>query len=210
MELSNVKNLIFDLGGVIIDLDFEASFRQFSDLSGLPSSAIVDRTEGMMFFTEYEKGMLSSADFRKQIQQLLGFSASDVQIDEAWCAMLGGIPTARLQLLQKLKQQYRTFALSNTNEIHVRKFNNIVEKSLGRAQLFHDHFEQVYFSHEMKMRKPDTEIYKTVLDEQSLMAEETLFIDDNYENILGAEKLNIRTLHLKEPGRLISYFHGTQ
>ena len=209
MEQGNIKNLIFDLGGVIIDLDFQASYREFSDLSGLPITEIIRRTKGMMFFEDYEKGLISSDDFRIQVQQLLEFSATDQAIDNAWCAMLGGIPAAKLSLLRSLKQKFRTFALSNTNEIHVRKFNEIVEKSLGDTRLLHDHFDHVYYSHQMKMRKPDPEIYQAVLGEQSLNAEETLFIDDNLENIQSAGSLKINTFHLRESDQLITFFNGS-
>ncbi len=195
MGLTNINNLIFDLGGVIIDLDFQASFQEFATLSGLSANEVAQRTEGLMFFTDYEKGLISSQQFRQQIGDLLQFSASDNAIDNAWCSMLGGMPAPRLQLLQRLKSKYRTFALSNTNDIHVRKFNSIVEKSLGNVHLFNEHFEEVYFSHEMKMRKPDSEIYLTVLQEQQLKPAETLFIDDNLNNVQGAANLGIQTLH---------------
>ena len=201
--------MIFDLGGVIIDLDFDASYQAFSRLSGLSTEEIAHRTDGMMFFKEYEKGLISSQAFRDQIQGLLEFSAPSEEIDNAWCAMLGVIPEYRLQMLNKLKHRYRTFALSNTNEIHVRKFNNIIENTIGDTHLFHHHFEEVYYSHQLKKRKPDLEIYQEVLDRQSLQAEQTLFIDDNHENILGAEKLNIQTFHLKEPAQLTSLFDAT-
>lgn len=210
MDISNINNLIFDLGGVIIDLDFEAAYREFSLLSGLPTDEIISRTDGMMFFKDYEKGQISSSAFRRQVQELLDFTASDDSIDKAWCSMLGAIPANRLYLLQKLKSRFRTFALSNTNEIHVRKFNSIVKNSLGSIHLLHDHFEKVYFSHLMKMRKPDIEIYHAVLEEQGLNAEETLFIDDNLENIQGAELLNIKTFHLKSPTELITFFNGAR
>lgn len=210
MGLTNINNLIFDLGGVIIDLDFPASNKEFANLSGLSVNEVVQRTEGMMLYGEYEKGLISSQQFRRQISDLLQFSASDEAIDKAWCAMLGGMPAPRLQLLQRLKSKYRTFALSNTNDIHVRKFNSIVEESLGSVHLFNEHFEEVYFSHEMKMRKPDSEIYLTVLQEQQLKPAETLFIDDNLDNIQGAANLGIQTLHLQDPQQLISFFNGTR
>ena len=208
MGLTNINNLIFDLGGVIIDLDFQASFQEFATLSGLSANEVAQRTEGLMFFTDYEKGLISSQQFRQQIADLLQFSASDNDIDNAWCSMLGGMPAPRLQLLQRLKSRYRTFALSNTNDIHVREFNSIVEKSLGSVHLFNEHFEEVYFSHEMKMRKPDSEIYLTVLQEQQLKPAETLFIDDNLDNVQGAANLGIQTLHLQDPQQLISFFNG--
>lgn len=209
MQLKNVNNLIFDLGGVIINLDFQAAYEHFSKLSGLSISEIIGRTDSLMLFVDYEKGLITSSEFRQNMRDLLDISTTDESIDQAWCAMLGDIPVARLKLLKRLKNTYRTFALSNTNDIHVRKFNDIVKKSLGNADLLGNHFEEIYFSHEMKMRKPDSEIYLRVLQEQQLKPQQTLFIDDNQGNIDGAANLGIQTLHLKDPEQLIPFFNGS-
>lgn len=206
--LKNIKNVIFDLGGVIIDLDFQETLSHFSTLSGLSTEEVKDRTQGLMLFKEYEKGLISSADFRDQVRKVLKFEANDARIDEAWNSLLGGMPKERLQLLQRLKLSYRTFALSNTNEIHVKQFSTIVSKSLGSIQSFIDLFERVYFSHEMKMRKPESEIYQTVLETENLPPHCTLFIDDNWENIQSAQALGIQTHHLRDANTLIQLFHG--
>lgn len=198
MLTENIKNIIFDLGGVILDLDLEAAYQRFSQLSGLTAREVVQRTEGLMLFKDYETGAVSSSAFRQQINQLLDMQATDDEIDHAWCAMLGGIPAHRLELAGRLRQSYRTFVLSNTNEIHVGHFDSIIQ----------DHFEKVYYSHELKMRKPNIEIYEAVLSEQSLNAAETLFIDDTLDNIKGAEKLNIKTFHLETPQQLTRLFRG--
>jgi putative hydrolase of the HAD superfamily len=208
--LQNIKNIIFDLGGVIIDLDLQAAFEAFASLSNLSVTEIVQKTNGLMLFTEYEQGMVSSQQFRQQIADLLQISVSEETIDDAWCAMLGGIPVQRLDLLRSLRSTYRTFALSNTNDIHVRRFNNIVENATGSANILDEYFEKVYFSHEMKMRKPDTVIYQTVLDQQSLVPAETLFIDDNLDNISGAGSIGIQTLHLTHPEQLTTFFNGVR
>ncbi|MDH3708245.1 MAG: HAD family phosphatase [Cyclobacteriaceae bacterium] len=206
--LNNIKNIIFDLGNVIIDLDFPATFQCFSELSGLSPHEVKDRTQGLMFFVEYEKGLISSQVFREQVRELLGLSVEDHQIDRAWNSMLGGIPAERLQLLKDLQPHFRTFALSNTNEIHVQEFNNIIARSTGSVQSFMDHFEKVYYSCHMKMRKPEAQIYQKVLHEQNLRPQETLFIDDNLSNIESASSLGVRTVHLTNPGDLISLFNG--
>ena len=198
MLTENIKNIIFDLGGVILDLDLEAAYKEFSRLSELPVEEVIRRTKGLMLFEDYETGSVSSGVFRHQINRVLDMQAKDDEIDHAWSAMLGGIPTQRLELAGQLRQSYRTFVLSNTNEIHVGHFDSIIQ----------DHFEKVYYSHELKMRKPNIEIYEAVLSEQSLNASETLFIDDTLDNIKGAEKLNIKTFHLESPQQLTRLFHG--
>lgn len=208
MLLNNIRNIIFDLGGVIINLDFPAAYGHFSRLSGLSLDQVKERTRGLMLFEDFEKGLIDSAAFRHQMRQTLNISSSDDEIDLAWNSLLGDIPRERLRLLQKLKGPYRTFALSNTNEIHVREFGNIAKKSLGSLQSFTDHFDAVYFSCEMKLRKPEPEIYQAVLTAEKLAPAQTLFIDDNAENIHSAAQLGIRTLHLTDAGTLTSLFNG--
>ena len=210
MVKSGINNVIFDLGGVILDLDFEASYREFSRLSGLNPEEVITRTRGLMFFEDYETGAISSSVFRDKINNLLEMSATDEEIDGAWCAMLGNMPRERLELLKKLQDVYRTFVLSNTNEIHARTFDNIVGSSLGNSALFSEHFEKVYFSHEMNLRKPDAEIYRAVLDDLGIKPEETLFIDDTQANIQAADNLGIHTLHLTDARQLIPYFDGSR
>ena len=198
MLKNGIKNIIFDLGGVILDLDLEAAYHEFGQLSGLPIDQVVSRTRGLMLFEDYETGAISSAAFRQQLNELLEMQATDQEIDHAWCAMLGGIPDNRLNLVAGLRKNYRTFVLSNTNEIHVRQFNYRLQ----------GHFEKVYYSHEMRLRKPNIEIYEVVLSEQSLDATETLFIDDTLSNIKGAERLDIKTFHLERPDQLTQLFDG--
>lgn len=208
MNLNNIKNVIFDLGGVIIDLELPAAYSAFADLSGLTIEQVVDKTRGLMLFTDYEQGLISSEEFRLQIGNLLLIEPTESVIDQAWCAMLGGIPMQRLQLLTRLKKRYNLFALSNTNDIHAEKFDAIVEKSTGNPDKLSDYFEKVYYSHQMKMRKPQVEIYQAVLDDQGLNPGNTLFIDDNYDNINGADALGIQTLHLLHPDQLMTLFDG--
>ena len=208
--MGNIRNVIFDLGNVIIDLDFTAAYAAFASLSGLSIHGVKQKIIGFTQFNHYEKGLISSAEFREQIRGLFQVEASDEAVDKAWCAILGGIPVERLNLLQKLKDTYRTFALSNTNDIHATKFNSIAEQSLGGTVSFNEYFEKVYLSHEMKMRKPDQEIYQTVLEDSNLKPHETLFIDDNLDNIRGASSLGIQTVHLTDPAQLISVFDGVQ
>ena len=207
-SFDHIKNIIFDLGNVIIDLDFETAYGNFADLSGLTSEEVKLRTDGLMFFQDYEKGLIGSSQFRDQIRQVLTMNCSDADIDMAWNSLLGGIPEERLQLLKRLRSNYRTFALSNTNEIHVLEFNNIIAESSGSVQSFMDHFEQVYYSCEMKMRKPEPLIYETVLQQQDLVAHETLFVDDHLPNIESASALGIHTYHLTHPNHLIALFNG--
>ena len=119
--------------------------------------------------------------------------------------MLLQIPHARLELLQLLSPAKRLFILSNTNEIHVTAFNKIVEEASGQPTIDY-FFEKVYYSHELKLRKPEREIYEYVLADSQLIAEQTLFIDDKEENIIAAQNVGLQTFQVTDQQDLLSYF----
>ncbi|WKN43227.1 HAD family hydrolase [Tunicatimonas pelagia] len=205
MDLSTIENIIFDLGGVIINLDTKATFDGFLALSQYTnwSQNTVDEVD---LFLDYEKGTISSKEFRTGIREMTGNTdLSDEQIDEIWNNMLLDIPPARLELLQSLSEKYRLFVLSNTNAIHVPAFNQIVENVSGQSSI-NAFFEKVYFSHEVKMRKPEREIYEYVLNDGQLIPEETLFLDDKTENLVAAQEVGIRTFQITPEQDILSFF----
>lgn len=205
VNLTGIKHLIFDLGGVIIDLDTAATFRAFEALTGKTYEHWRKGLDEASLFLDLERGTIGEQEFRDGIRKLTGVTATDEAIDRAWNAMLGDIPLHRLEKLLRLKQQYRTFVLSNTNSIHERAFNEILRKVSGKPTLDH-FFDRVYFSHNMCCRKPETEIYRMLLDENGLEATETLFLDDKPENLRGAEKLKIQTFHVPSPDSWLDLF----
>ncbi|MFP4088792.1 MAG: HAD family hydrolase [Cyclobacteriaceae bacterium] len=208
MLLNTTKNLIFDLGGVIIDLDTSLSFQALSSFCLGTSSGEQLLSENVKLFLDYEKGLISSDDFRQGIRQLTTNEAlSDEEIDEAWNRMLLHIPEERFKLLETLRQKYRLFVLSNTNAIHVTAFNHIVEKTSGKPDLTH-FFDKVYFSHEIRLRKPEPEIYEYVLQNSGLKAEESLFIDDRFENIEAARALGMQVFHVTPEQNILHFFAG--
>ena len=189
----NVKNIIFDLGGVVIDIDPSVSFSAMQALTvnSLPvKGQFAEHTE---VFLDYEKGTIDDEQFRAGVRELTRQpDTRAATIDEAWCRMLLEVPLPRLQLLRRLKEQYRTFVLSNTNGIHVVAFNKLIETVSGQPTIDF-FFEKVYYSHELKMRKPEEEIYRYVLEDSNLLPHETLFLDDREENLVAAEALGITT-----------------
>ncbi|MEP4874374.1 MAG: HAD family phosphatase [Nonlabens ulvanivorans] len=194
----NIKTIIFDLGGVIIDLDFKRTPEAFSQLTGWKFDDIFEMYFKPGLLQNYEKGLVTDQELRSGINDLFGTQLSDNQIDEAWCAMLGHVPKARLDFMNELRNKYQVLVLSNTNAIHVRAFNQTIKKVSGEDSL--DAFaDNVYFSHEMKMRKPDLEIYEELLNQSNLKAEECLFLDDTQHNLDGAAQLGIRTMHITHP-----------
>ena len=202
---ANIKNIIFDLGGVIIDLDIPKTHRAFSSLSGISVEDIVSAFSKDPLFIDYEKGFLSDQEFRTNIRALLKINSSDEEINYAWNAMLLQIAPVKFPLLKKLKQQYNTFLLSNTNNIHLIGVNKIVYKTENKINL-DDYFHKTYYSHIMGMRKPDKQIFEQVLDENNLSPGETLFLDDNLENVNAAQALGIRSIHIASNNMILSLF----
>jgi len=201
----NIRNLIFDLGGVILDLHFDRTHDAFARAALRPVEEIRELLNTTAFFNEYEKGLISDEEFRRDVRELLKINMSDTEIDKAWSAMLGKIPVERLQLLQRLKADFRVFLLSNTNAIHVRCFDGIVKSVLQDSSLA-DFFEVAYYSNELKMRKPDKEIFLHVLHQHQLAPEQTLFLDDNVSNLEGAAAAGIKTFHVEHPAMILSLF----
>ncbi len=204
MIKSFIKNLIFDLGGVIINLDTNATVKALEKLGKLTDDDSIS-IYSLEFFRNYEKGLLSDEEFSKQLQKKLN-NCSTEDLITAWNSMLLDIPPARLEFLKWLRKNYRMFLLSNTNQIHIDQVNIILKDVCG-AEDFSHFFDKAYYSHQLKMRKPDTEIFEHVLEENKLEAEETLFIDDSAENLKGAEQLGIKTLLVTTESSLFDYFN---
>ncbi len=202
---AHISSIIFDLGGVILNLDQQKSVQAFARLAGLSEEQVIDRFTEATWLKDFEKGLIGAAEFRQAVRQALHITASDSQIDAAWNAMLLDLPLPRLQLLAGLRPHYTTLVLSNTNEIHLTAFEPIVARTTGGRPL-DAFFDAVYYSHLLGMRKPDAEIYDYVLSQHQLLASDTLFIDDMAANIAGAQKVGLQTYQLTNPDRLSNLF----
>lgn len=207
MLVPSVKNLIFDLGGVILDLSVDHTLNAFAELSRMPKEKVHDLYFSAPGFLEYEKGRMDDKRFRDYVRATYAISASDRDIDNAWIAMLRGIPPLKLELLKKLQSEFQVFLLSNTNNIHLHHINESMLPEEGRGSL-DNYFHKAYYSHKMGKRKPDAEIFEQVLDENHLLPEQTLFLDDYAVNIEGAKSLGIRTVHVNSPNLILDYFHA--
>jgi putative hydrolase of the HAD superfamily len=186
---------------VIIDLHEHATVEAFALLSGHSHEMVVSNYRKFSIFKDHEKGLISNEEFRNRIKESMKLKVKDDQIDLAWSAMLGDIPIERLTLLSKLKKKYKVLVLSNSNAIHEPIFIKLLKNCSGGKKL-EDFVDQVYFSHHMKMRKPDREIYLKVLELSKTKPEEALFIDDKKENIEGAEAVGIQTMHITNPNQI--------
>lgn len=192
--LQGVKNIVFDLGGVIINLNQDLTHRAFQQLFPDNFESMYQEMLSINLFEEYEVGNISSLEFIAQFQKF-NSSITIQEIEKAWNSMLLDIPKERMQLIAQLRTNYRVFLLSNTNEIHFNYIHQYAQGTLGIAD-FKQQFEYAYLSHEVKMRKPSVHIFQYVLGHSKLIPEETLFIDDTLEHILTAKQLGIKTLHL--------------
>lgn len=205
--LPSVKNLIFDLGGVILDLSVTSTIREFSKLSGIQQETVMEIFNSSAGFIEYEKGLMDDAGFRNFLREVYRVNATDDEIDSCWNAMLLGIPASKLRLLTDLKKNYNVFLLSNTNEIHLRYINNVILWDLHRETVLDNYFHRAYYSQRMLKRKPEPEIYRQVLEENGLVAAETLFLDDNILNIEGAKSVGVQTVHITSSDHIFNVFN---
>jgi epoxide hydrolase-like predicted phosphatase len=204
----SVKNLIFDLGGVILDLSVDHTLDSFSQLSKLPRERVQEIYLHTPGFLEYEKGSLDDSGFRNFIRETFSISANDDAIDDCWNAMLRGIPAIKLELLTRLQSEFQVYLLSNTNGIHLEHINDIILPENGNHKTLDSYFHKAYYSHRMGKRKPDAEIFEQVLEENKLVPEQTLFLDDYAVNIEGAKSLGIKTIHVTSPNLILDYFHA--
>jgi FMN phosphatase YigB (HAD superfamily) len=195
LDKTKYKNIIFDLGGVILNIDYTLLINAFSNIELQHFEEHYSKAQQEHFFDLYEKGLISSQDFREQLKKYCAPETTNFEIDQAWNAMLLDLPSERIDLLKKLKTNHRTFLLSNTNEIHIRYINNYLQQESGITDLS-GYFEKIYLSYQIQMRKPDAEIFELVLKENNLIAEETLFIDDSPQHIETAQKMGIQTYWL--------------
>jgi FMN phosphatase YigB (HAD superfamily) len=197
--MQNIKNIIFDYGNVIFSIDF-ARVQQSLKALGINN---VDEFFGHLqqdpIFDAFDRGQISASAFRDRIREKAGNpNLSDDEIDAAWNSILVGIADGNHDLLFKLKDKYRTFLLSNINEIHYNFIMKYLKEEFGFDN--NDHlFEKVYYSHFTGKRKPETAIFEQVLDENNLNPAETLFIDDSPQHLKGAKSLGINTFLMTAP-----------
>ena len=191
-----IKTVIFDLGGVIYDVDYNKTINAFKALGIDRFEEVYAKAGQSDLFNDLEEGKISSEVFVERINKLSGYDITSSEIFNAWNDMLLGFMPDALDCLKRLSSNYRIFLLSNTNEIHIQE----IEKRVGCA-FFSDFcslFEKVYLSHELGLRKPHTDIFKYILEEQGLKANETLFIDDSIQHIEGAIKAGLQAHHLTD------------
>ena len=185
-----IRNLLFDLGGVLLDLDFNSPLREFQELNrNEPFHDLRDFIQHPLF-KGFETGSFQPSEFRDRLRQLLkNPDIQDETLDHAWCSMLAKVPANKVRLLQKLAGRFSLFLYSNTNEIHIERF---------RRDFAHEHgvewetlFNATFYSHEINDRKPNIQGYRKILNLSGIKAGETLFIDDLEVNTQAAAEVGL-------------------
>jgi putative hydrolase of the HAD superfamily len=187
--MKKIKAVILDLGVVIINIDQEKTLRAFERL-GID---LEDINESMPIFKQYEKGEISDEDFIVILKTALKGQATEEKIIKAWNAMILDIPAYRFRLIEKLREHYKVYLLSNTNSIHIKEIRDYIN-TYHQNEDWQNTFDKMFLSYEIGLRKPEPGFYEHVLNEINLKADETIFIDDSRANIKGAEKLGINCI----------------
>jgi len=203
--MKKIKSIIFDLGGVILNISYQNTIDAFKKLGIINSYSFYSKQSQRNIFNLLECGKITKTEFINEIKKIC--NASENEIIMAWNSMILDLPEDRISLIKKLKIKYNIYLLSNTNKIHIAELN----KRLGEEKYskFVKIFNKVYYSHQIACRKPNLEAFQIILDENKLNAEEVLFIDDSYQHIEAAKKLGMKTYHLQEEEDIISLFLDT-
>ena len=191
-----IRNIIFDLGGVILNIDFKKSIEAFRKLGIANIDEIFSGYIQSKFFDSYDKGLIQDKDFITELKRYIPAAVPDEEVLDAWNAMILDFPEDRIMLLKKLKPVYRIFLLSNTNSIHYPIYNKQLQEKYKIKNLS-ELFEKAYFSFRIGMRKPEGEFFMKVINENGLLPEETLFVDDAPMNIEAAKNLGLKVMLYK-------------
>ena len=201
IRLSDFDTIIFDFGGVILDIDPDLSRWRFAAMLGIEKARLLE-TEQLPQL--YETGAISRAEFVARINQIAGTDIPESEIIAAWNAMLLNYKPARIEWIKRLHKTHKLLMLSNTNDAHFEYFHNKLIKEYGVT--FYQLFDHVYLSHEMGLLKPSHEIYETVIREQQLNLERTIFIEDTPRNVAGVQEVGLPTLLIPRNGEFYEFF----
>ena len=201
--MKNCKAVIFDLGGVLLNIDYRLTIAAFNELGVKNADLFYSKKIQHPIFDKIEIGAISPKEFLDALQKECK-NANVEQVENAWNSMLLDLPENRLDCIKNLKNNYKIFLLSNTNEIHIKAFR----KKIGEKQweAFSSLFDKMYLSHQIGFRKPGKEAFQIILEENKLKPNEVFFIDDSPQHIEAAKKLGIHCHYLVEGVEICSLF----
>lgn len=194
LKTSKINTIIFDLGGVLLNINPLLSLLEFEKISGIPKEELINRLRVDKIFEKFDTGSLNSAQFRSELCRIMNKKASDVDIDKAWNKLLLDFPDSRVKLLLDLRKNYRIFLLSNTNIIHFEKYTSDFYNNFGIPMT--DLFETTFLSFEIGMHKPDAGIYQQLIQKANIEPSESIFFDDTLANIEATLLMGIKGIQI--------------
>jgi len=201
-----IRNIVFDLGNVIINIDPNLTLQKFRNMGVSNFDEMYTMMRQSEVFDRLDTGKITLPEFRNAIREYTKINLTDEQIDDAWCAMLLDFSGENAELLQKLSAEgYKLYLLSNTNEMHIDYYTKYLKQQFGR-DLLSELFDRTFYSHEIGHRKPNREAFEYVLKTEKLKPAETLFIDDLEHNVIGARQTGIQAYHHLKGSRLPDLF----
>jgi len=206
IQSSKIRNIVFDLGGVLLNINPLLSLIEFEKTSGISKEELLLKFASEELFKKFETGSLNTAQFRSNLCRIMNTRVSDSEIDRIWNKLILDIPLHRVELLQELRKNYRVFLLSNTNSIHFDFYTREFNEKYGFPMT--DLFERLFLSHEIGIHKPDAGIYTFVLENAQIHASETVFIDDSIANVEAAEQLGISGIHISNGQDVTAFFEN--
>lgn len=199
--MAELKNIILDLGGVLLNIDYDRTEKAFNELGFEQFKKMYSQYSADAVFAKLETGKISNDSFYEYMIQAADGIIKQEQVTHAWNAMLLDFRITTLDFLTTLEKRYSLYLLSNTNAIHLAAFREILTQQTGLASL-EDYFTKAYYSHEVGLRKPNEDIFEFVLKDEGMQASQSLFIDDSYNNVATAKHMGFKT-HLLLPGEKI-------
>lgn len=194
MNDPKIEAIIFDLGGVILSVDYQRTVQSFHELGFSEFGHLYSQKEQSGLFDDFETGRITPNEFIARLQTLVP-RANSQDLMDAWNSIIGDFPPGRLGFIKSIRNRFRVYLLSNTNAIHTEYFNQVLVRA-GGSSTIHHHFDKAYLSHEINLRKPEESVFSFVMREQNLLPERTLFIDDSIQHINAAKAMGLHTIHL--------------
>ena len=203
MKLAHIDAIIFDLGGVLIEVDYNRTILAFEKLGISNAKELYSQKAQTELFNQIECGEITPHFFLNELLKFCPKKTKISEVKEAWNAIIGPYNKRIITLLKELKKKHKLFVLSNTNAIHIEKANlewaKISDKPIDAF------FDKVYLSHKIGDRKPNESVFIKICKEQGLDKNKTLFIDDSIQHIKAANKLGLKTNHLKSMEEIYSF-----
>lgn len=190
--MTKIKNIVFDLGGVLIDLSHDQAVRRFEEIGVVDAAQLLDPYEQKGIFLEVENGMITADEYCQKLREHTGKDLSCEEIKHAWLGFIVDVPQYKLDHLLKLREHYNVYLLSNTNPI--------IQEGWARTDQFSaagrpigDYFDKMYTSYEVGVTKPDRKIFDYMIADSGLIPSETLFVDDAKSNVEVGRSLGFQT-----------------